>query len=532
MADSVIYGIDLGTTFSAIAYVNSHEEPIVVPLGEKGELTISSTVLFLPDRQVYVGEEAVRNSWMEGSKFVECAKRYIGLKNGLKWSYDGWTYKPEDISALVLRKIKQRTTNDRSLEPAREVVITHPQNFYMNQKEATKLAGDLAGLKTIATLTEPQAAAIAYGLKERAATERKDITVLVFDLGGGTFDVTLMKVGLSQFEMIGSEGNSRLGGMDWDEQIERVVKDNFRLANFQEFEDVANDEQRVKLRKEAMRAKEELSKKAQHRFLIEGGDQKLIVAITQSEFETWTKYLVELCIKRCERLFEITGYRWSEIDQVLMVGSSTKMPMVQKAVEAISGKAPIVDKDPKLMVSKGAAIWAHWVKNGLVDPRWVETEDQEASGLEVREAPGVSGRTAHGLGVLARRETDGRDIVSILIQQNTSTPHTAEQTFFTTKDNATSILVPLYEGESEEPDSAYLMKQIRIDGLPPRPAGSPVKVKFNIDISGRMEVEVVEVGTKHSHKERVEKNFLKSAVSDEDYSFNDRLRHLDELTIL
>jgi molecular chaperone DnaK len=530
MADSMIYGVDLGTTFSAIAYVNPHEEPVFVHLGDKGELTIPSTVLFLPDKQVCVGEEAIQNSWMEDTTFVECAKRYIGDK-ARKYNIDGWTYKPEDISALVLRKIKQRTTDDRSLEAAREVVITHPQYFFMNQKEATKLAGDLARLKVIATLTEPQAAAIAYGLKERAATESKDITVLVFDLGGGTFDVTLMKVGVNQFEMIGSEGNSRLGGMDWDEQIARVVQDNFRVANSQEFEDVANDEQKLRLRKEATRAKEELSKKPQHRFIIEGGDQRIVVIVTQKDFETWTKYLVELCIQRCERLLEMTGHRWSEIDEVLMVGSSTKMPMIQRAVEAISGKPVVVDKDPKLLVSKGAAIWGHWVKHGLVDPRWVEIEDQEPSGLEVRESPGVSGRTAHGLGVLARRETDGRDIVSILIQRNTPTPHVAEQTFFTTKDNATSILVSLYEGESEEPDPAYLMKQIRIGDLPPRPAGSPVKVKFNIDISGRMEVEVVEVGTKHLHKERVEKNFLKSAGPDE-YSFEERLHRLDELTIL
>lgn len=530
MAERVIYGIDLGTTFSAIAYVNPHEEPVFVHLGDKGQLTIPSTVLFIPDKKVYVGEEAVENSWMEDSKLAEYAKRYIGLRNGIVWNYEGWTYKPEDISALVLRKIRQQTTNDRSLESAREVVITHPQYFYMNQKEATKLAGELAGLDVIATLTEPQAAAIAYGLRERTAKEQKDTTVLVFDLGGGTFDVTLMRVGLTQFEMIGSEGNSRLGGMDWDEQIARMVKERFQLVSFEEFDAVASDEQQLRLRREATRAKEELSKKPQHRFPIEGGDQRMIVTLLQTEFEAMTKYLVELCIKRCEQLLQMTGYRWSEIDQVLMVGSSTKMPLVRKAVEEISGKVPVTDRDPKLMVSKGAAIWGHWVRHGLVDPRWLATEDQEPSGLEVREAPGVLGRTAHGLGVLAKSE--GREIVSILIQQNTSTPYVAEQTFLTTKDNATSILVSLYEGESEDPDPAYLMKNIKIDGLPPRPAGSEVRVKFSIDISGRMEVEVLEIETKTTHTEKVEKNLLKSAASDDDYSIEERVRHLDELTIL
>lgn len=529
----MIYGIDLGTTYSACAYVNPHGEPVCINLGDKGEYTIPSAVLFIGDNKVYVGESAIENSWMEGSLLVEFAKRDIGLQNGRCWEYQSRTYTPEMISALILRKMAREIGKERSLPPARDVVVSHPQYFFMNQKEATKESGELAGLNVVATIAEPNAAAIAYGVCERSDSEKRDVTVLVFDLGGGTFDVSLMQVGEKRFQMLGSDGDGRLGGIDWDMEIVKMAKEKFRVASGEDFDDVKMLDEPIRLRKEAQRAKEELSRKDMHAFPVEAGGMRARIEISRSEFEQLTRHLVEGCIDRCETLFQKTGFSWSKIDQVLMVGSSTKIPLVQEEIKRVSGKDLIIDRDPKLMVAKGAAIWGHWVKHGIVDPRWVETERQAPSGLEIHENPEISGCTAHGLGVLAKR--NGQDIVRILIQQNTPTPHTAEEIFYTTADNATSILVPLFEGESEEPNPLNMIGEVPIDKLPPRPKGSPVGVKFNIDVSGRMEVQVTDIQLGRMVSKSIDRNILRqSPGTDADLTSDPaaKRRHLAEIVIL
>ncbi|RMG46828.1 MAG: Hsp70 family protein [Acidobacteria bacterium] len=522
----VIYGIDLGTTFSAIAYVNPNGEPICVPLRGEEEFTIPSAVLFVEQNEVYVGAEAINNSWREGSVLVEFAKRDIGLQNGLTWRFAGWEYTAEEISALILRKIVQQLSQDRRMSPVRDVVITHPQYFYMNQKEATREAGELAGLNVVATITEPNAAAIAYGLAERATTQ--DCTILVFDLGGGTFDVTLMRVGEERVEMLGSDGDARLGGMDWDREIVELAKQEFAHRSGEDFDSVASPEERIRLRKAAERAKMELSRadRDRYRLFIQAGGYTLPLEISRAEFEGMCRYLVERCIERCERLFQQTGYNWAEIDEILLVGNSTKMSMIQEELRRISGREPRIDEYPKLMVAKGAAIWGYWVREGRTDARWVTPEEEEPSGLAVAESPQVSGRTAHGLGVLARM--GGRDRIRILIPQNTPTPHAAEETFYTIRDNATAILVRLYEGESENPNACCPIGQILIEDLPPRPEGQPVRVKFEIDHSGRMQVEVTDIRTGRTTIKEINRDLIRPLQG---ISFEDRRRHLSEIIV-
>lgn len=531
----MIYGIDLGTTFSAVAYVNRAGEPVVVPLGEN-RLTIPSAVLFVGENQVYVGEQAIERSYQEGSLLVQFAKRDIGLQNGRTWNYGGWEYKAEEISALILRKIAQQVNMDRTLPRMQEVVISHPQYFYMNQKEATKEAGELAGLKVVATITEPNAAAIAYGVYERA--QNRELTVLVFDLGGGTFDVTLMRVGQGRVKMIGGDGDARLGGIDWDYEIVKWAKEHFRFRVGEEFDDVATPEDNIRLWNEARQAKEALSRSDMCRFEVRVQGMMLPVEITRGEFERMCGYLVERCLARCDRLFERTRYDWDRVDEILMVGGSTKMPMIQEAVRRASGKDPHIGRDPKLMVAKGAAIWGYWIREGRVDPRWVKDQDQdqdqeqeqeqeqEPSELEI---PEVSGCTAHGLGVLVRK--GDREIVRMLIPQNASTPCTKEETFYTAKDNATSILVPLYEGESEDPSACNQIGQVIIDGLPPRPRGQPVTVKFSIDVAGRLEVEVRDVQAGRREIVRVDRNFLRTGTSQQEVDFETRRKHLDQIRV-
>lgn len=529
METKLIYGIDLGTTFSAAAFVNPQNAPVCLHLGERGEWTLPSAVLFVDEKKAYVGEDAIQNSYLDKSLLVEFAKRDLGLQNGRTWDYGGRHYRPEDISALVLRKIAKQVGSDRGLPPLCDVVISHPQYFFLNQKEATKEAGELAGLNVVATVTEPNAAAIAYGMWERAETEQRDMVVLVFDLGGGTLDVTLMRVGRARFEMLGSGGDARLGGLEWDQEIVDFAKERFRQAASADFDDAASSSERVYLWKEAQRAKEELSRpgKDSHRFLVTGDRDTVPVIITRDEFERRCAHLVERCLERCERLFDKTGYDWAKVDEVLLVGNSTKMPMIQRALQQASGKSLIIDENPKLMVAKGAAILGHWMKVGKIDPRWGDVEES-VSGLEERDAPTVSGCTAHGLGVLVKK--GGADAVSLLIQANTTTPHSAKKTYYTTTANATAIEVPLYEGESEDPAACARIGRALVNNLPPRPKGSAVEVVFNIDISGRLAVEVNDIETGQKRSIVVDRNVLRSDNISAD--LEEQRRYLAEIAIL
>jgi len=527
----MIYGIDLGTTFSAIAHVNPLRVPVCLPLGEGNKTTIPSAVLFAEGNRAHVGEEAIDLSYLPDTLLVEHAKRSIGLQNGQSWNYKGWRYTPEEISALILRKITQLVAQDGSFEPVRDVVVSHPQYFWMNQKEATREAVDLAGLNLVATITEPNAAAIAYGIFNPA--EEGERNVLVFDLGGGTFDVTLIRIGgRTRFHMLGSDGDSQLGGMNWDGQIVNLAKEKFGHDAGVDFDDVATPEQHIELRKLAEKAKIRFSSPIvdMNRFSFEGGNNKLFIEITRDQFNSICRPLVERCLERCNRLFQKTGYGWRQVDEVLLVGSSTRMPMIQESVERAAGKTPRLDKEPKLMVAKGAAMWGRWVSDKIIDPRWGEAEEASVSGLVAHERPDVVGRTAHGLGVLVKR--GGREVVESIIKQNAETPCEEEQTYATDRDGATAILAQLYEGESEEPAECFLMGDARLDGLPPRPKGQRVQVKFKIDVSGRLEVTVRDVETGLEKVKRLEKSVLRNGQGGAQADPATRRRHLAEIVVI
>lgn len=526
----MIYGIDLGTTFSAIGYANELGKPVCINIGKDSQ-TIPSAVLFIDEKTVYVGEDALANSWRPGATLVEFAKRSIGLQRGSTWKVGNWTYVPEEISALVLKKLANRTNlKERSLPSPKEVVVSHPQWFGLNQKEATQRAAKLARLEPVGTITEPNAAAIAYGVYEE--NEKKEITVLVFDLGGGTFDVTLATVGKNRFHMIGSKGDAQLGGGDWDNLIVSRLKDVYYTKMDKDFMDVASLEEQALLRRTAEDAKKLLSSQEDVGVKVEVGGGLFKVEVSRPDLETMAQPLLRRCREQCEKLIEDTGRSWTDVDEVLMVGSSTKMPMVEKLIREVTGREPISYPDPKLMVVRGAAIWADWVRSGKVNPRWAEDDDIAPSGLEVDDKVEIRGCTAHGFGVLAT-ET-GREFIKLLIKQNQSTPCTVEKIFRTNKDNATAIEVHVYEGDSEDlqSQSNSQIGRILIDDLVPRPKGQPVKVAFRIDVAGRMEVEVVDVDSGQREVKELHAGLVGSAGKNGEISFDDRLRHLDEVTIL
>jgi len=523
----MIYGIDLGTTFSAIGYANELGKPICINIGKKTP-TIPSAVLFIDEKKAYVGEDALANSWRPGSKLVELAKRSIGLHGGLRWTVGDWTYIPEEISALVLKQVAKRTVlKERTLPAPREAVISHPQWFGLNQKEATHTAARLARLEPVGTISEPYAAAVAYGILDEA--ERDEETILVFDLGGGTFDVTLARVGKNCFHALASEGDTQLGGGDWDNLIINRIREIYRNKTQTDIRDAQSFEEKNCLRKTIEDAKELLTDQDEVRIKVEVGGALFPVEVTRGEFEIMSEPLLRRCRERCEKLLNDSGRSWSDIDKVLMVGSSTKMPMVQELVRTLTGREPLIFPDPKLMVVRGAAIWADWVQKGKVKARWAETDDQAPSGLEVKDRVDIKGCTAHGIGVLATQA--GKELVKLLVRQNQSTPHTVEQIFSTNKDNATAIEVQVYEGDSEDPGADSRIGAVLIDNLQPRPKGQPVKVAFRIDVAGRMEVEVIDVDSGRREIKELRAGLVGPAEKG-DISFDDRLRHLDEVRIL
>lgn len=529
---NTIYGIDLGTTFSAIAIVNSLGEPVCVPLWDDGnttKLTMPSAVLFVPGGEVLVGEDAIDNSWKPDSLLVEFAKRNMGL-DSRPWHYEGWDYYPEDISSLILRKIALQVSTERNFDPVREVVVSHPQYFWANQKDATREAVELAGLSLRATITEPNAAAIAYGIVNPSSSGEK--VVLVFDLGGGTFDVTLMKIGgRNKFHMIDSDGDSQLGGMNWDAEIVTLAKEKFQQS-YGVFDDVATREDQITLQKNAEKTKIKFSREGQeqHRFFVEADGNKLPFDITREQFVSMGRHLVARCIDRCERLFRKSGYDWRKIDEVLMVGSSTKMPTVQECVTQLFGRAPLISKDPKLMVSKGAAIWADWVSKNLIDARWGDTEEGTVAGLQIADRPEVSGCTAHGLGVVAQEH--GRRIVKRLIPQSTSTPHEVEESFVTDTVGATTVVVPVYEGDSKDLEDCYKIGDVRLEGLPVRDEHVPITVKFRIDIAGCLDVSAIDVLTGKETATHFDKDFSRDANDNGRMDFEARRKRLEVLTVM
>jgi molecular chaperone DnaK len=532
MEENITYGIDLGTTFSAVCYVPPNGGPNFVRLGQKGEVSLPSAVLFLEGDKVQVGEKAIENSWKAGSKLVEFAKRDIGLQGGRTWNYGGWTYEPEEISALILRKIMKEMKADSMLAPIRKVVITYPQNFGIMQKQLTKEACELAGLDVVATVTEPNAAAIAYGVYEQSRESQSEKTILVFDLGGGTFDVTLMRVGPEKFDMPNSAGDPQLGGIDWDAEIVQMAKREYSLRCNANFDDVATDQEKLGLRKEATQTKELLSDPDQdmYRMKVQANGAVLPVDIRRDDFEQRCAQLVARCLDKCEDVLRDANCGWGELDEILLVGSSSKMPMIREAIRRRSTRQPRIDREPKLMVSKGAALLGHWISIGKFDPKLIEGGAKRA-GLKVSGNLQIHGCTPHGLGVRVE-DDDGRDIVRALIPGGTQTPCEMEGTFYTVEENQTTIWVDLYEGDSERLSDCKQIGQVCVDGLPRRQKDQPVEVKFGIDHSGLLNVEVTDLRTGKRQIKRIDRRALRADANEKEVDFDTRKRHLSEIVVL
>ncbi|HHW13855.1 MAG TPA: molecular chaperone DnaK [Firmicutes bacterium] len=461
-----IIGIDLGTTNSCVAVMEGGE-PVVIPNAEGGRTT-PSVVTIMPDGERVVGQVAKRQAVSNAERTIRSIKRYMGTDH--KVTIDGKSYTPQEISAMILTKLK--TDAEAYLgEKVTQAVITVPAYFRDSQRQATKDAGTIAGLEVLRIINEPTAAALAYGLDKQ-----EDQTVLVFDLGGGTFDVSILEIGEGVFEVKATSGNNRLGGDDFDDRIIKWLVDNFKKENGI---DLSLDKMAMqRLKEEAERVKIELSQLQTATVNLPfitadaSGPKHLNATLTRAKFNELTADLVEATMGPTRQALSDAGLKPSDIDKVILVGGSTRIPAVQEAIRNFIGKEPHKGVNPDEVVAVGAAIQAGVLGGEVKDIVLVDV-------------------TPLTLGL----ETLG-GVMTPLIQRNTRIPTSAKQIFTTAADFQTGVDIHVLQGERTMAKDNVTLGRFHLDGIPPAPRGVPqIEVTFDIDVNGIVQVKAKDLAT-------------------------------------
>lgn len=469
-----IVGIDLGTTFSAVAAVNSLGKPEIIP-NREGERITPSVVLF-QGGATQVGSMARRSAATAPDDVVQFMKRQMGDPTWRFVTSSGDEYTPEQVSAIIVKRLK----DDAEMmlgEPVTDAVITVPAYFDDARRKATVDAGTIAGLDVRRVLNEPTAAALAYGLDTQATG-----TVVVYDLGGGTFDVTVMRVGIGKFDILATMGDRNLGGFDWDNALMTYINEQVAASAGPDlFED---DLLTAEMRDKAEMAKRTLTTVTEAKVFLSVSGENYTVPISRAAFEDLTKGLLGRTEDIIETTLDDAGLTWPEIDKVLLVGGSTRMPMVQGMIRTLSGKEPERSINPDEVVALGAAIQAHVCAMESADagstlPVLAGTNGQA---IDIRDV------TALGLGVIALDETE-RQRNFVLIEHNAKIPAQARNTFCTVVENQTEILVSITEGDDTELDYIKIVGESTF-AMPPYPRGSPIDVALSYDIDGIIHAEV------------------------------------------
>jgi len=502
-----IIGIDLGTTNSCVAVMEGNE-PTVIQNSEGGRTT-PSVVAFSKDGERLVGAPAKRQAITNPDKTVSSIKRFMGRKfNEVKNEIDQVSFKvdkgddgtarvkiedrlyaPQEISAMVLQKMKQ-TAEEYLGEKVTEAVITVPAYFNDAQRKATQEAGKIAGLEVKRIINEPTAASLAYGLDKKET----DQTIIVYDLGGGTFDVSVLELGDGVFEVKSSAGDTHLGGDDFDQKVINFLADEFKK---EEGIDLRKDPMAMqRLKDAAEKAKVELSSSQKTNINLpfitatDSGPKHLNIDLTRSKFEQLVDDLVKKTITPCEKAMKDAGLKKSEIDQVILVGGSTRIPKIQEVVKEFFGKDPSKGVNPDEVVAIGAAIQGG-VLSGDVD---------DVVLLDV---------TPLTLGI----ETLG-GVMTKLIEANTTIPTSKTETFSTAADNQSSVEIHILQGERAQAKDNRTLGRFHLDGIPPAPRGVPqIEVTFDIDANGVLNVSAKDKGTGKEQSIRIEQS---SGLSDEE----------------
>ncbi|WGD34678.1 molecular chaperone DnaK [Olleya sp. YS] len=495
---SKIIGIDLGTTNSCVSVMEGNE-PVVIPNAE-GKRTTPSVIAFVEGGEIKVGDPAKRQAVTNPTKTVYSIKRFMGNKyseskkeaervpykvvkgdnDTPRVDIDGRLYTPQELSAMVLQKMK-KTAEDYLGQDVSEAVITVPAYFNDSQRQATKEAGEIAGLKVRRIINEPTAAALAYGLDKKG----KDQKIVVFDFGGGTHDVSILELGDGVFEVLSTDGDTHLGGDDVDQKIIDWLADEFKNEEGLDLREDPMSLQRVK--EAAEKAKIELSSSEQTEINLPyitataSGPKHLVRTLTRSKFEQLIDDLVKRTIEPCQTALKAAGLSKSDIDEVILVGGSTRIPAVQAAVEKFFGKAPSKGVNPDEVVSLGAGIQGGVLTGDVKDVLLLDV-------------------TPLSLGI----ETMG-NVFTKLIEANTTIPTKKSQVFSTAADNQPSVEIHVLQGERAMAADNKTIGRFHLDGIPPAQRGVPqIEVTFDIDANGIIKVSATDKATGKSQDIRIE----------------------------
>lgn len=495
-----VVGIDLGTTFSAIAHVNEHAQEEIIPNAESERITPS--VIMFEDDVITVGKIAKQNASAVPENIVEFVKREMGKQKGTsegEYSREfDKAYSAEELSALILRKLKQDAEAHLD-EEVTDAVITVPAYFKDAERQATRIAGEIAGLNVLQVVNEPTAAALAYGIDQHGS----DQTVFVFDLGGGTFDVTIMKVSGTKLEMIATNGDHRLGGKDWDDKIIIYVAETFESEHGEDPLQDPHAYQEIQL--SAISAKESLSQRQKARIRCSYNGKSSNVEITREKFEELTAELLERCNALCGVVLSEAEMTWEGIDTVLLVGGSTRMPMVRDMITKVSGKEiNPMEVNPDDAVALGAAIQGtlRQLDEVTTGTSGTATEEDIADAVKERfiAADGalaieVTDGATHNLGTVVRNPENTKSFNHVMIAKMTPVPCEVEEQFGTLVPNQQNVHVQVIQGleQGQEEDDMIKFEHHKLGEctleLPPNlPQGSPILCVYKYNLDQTLEV--------------------------------------------
>jgi molecular chaperone DnaK len=485
-APGKLVGIDLGTTFSAIATIDDRGQAITLP-NRDGEMLTPSAIL-LEDGQAVVGQAARDVALEQPDRVATLVKRYMG-HSVYGHPVAGRQFRPETLSAIILRKLVQDA--ELRIGPVSKAVITVPAYFDDTRRKATKDAGRIAGLEILDILDEPTAAALAYSfdpphgsgpLAPEQALPKEPCTVLVYDLGGGTFDVTLVRLSVRRFESLAIEGDVRLGGKDWDDRIVDYVATKFQAKYG---EDPRTDPLSLAgMSAAAERAKRTLSKLSQTSITCTHNGKVLSVPLTRAEFEAQTRDLLTRTRLTTQEVLRRAGLGWDKVDRVLLVGGSTHMPMTGQMLQEISSKTPDKSLAVSEVVARGAALHA-----GIMASRG-SADEQQLLEADLREALGQVVEisvNSHSLGIEIKQHQDR--INDVLIPKNTQLPTAASRVYRTVVENQPRVRVKVLQGEANQADACISIGECWIEGLAPNlPKGAPIQVRCGVASNGLIDV--------------------------------------------